>query len=155
MVDQGDETIIRVYLDTCVYNRPFDDQTQPRIWLETLAFSVIMQMVEAKSVALVTSSVLTYENSRNPSVLIRAWIERCSRLAKYHQPVDASIRHRAEILEREGYKAIDALHVACAEAAKANFFITCDDRLIRRYRRGGGALQMGDPVEFVRMMPGE
>lgn len=47
----------RVYLDTCVYNRPFDDQTQPRIWLETLAFSVILQMIENGSVALVTSTV--------------------------------------------------------------------------------------------------
>ena len=37
----------RIYLDTSVYNRPFDDQTQPRIWLETLAFAVILQMVES------------------------------------------------------------------------------------------------------------
>lgn len=39
------ERPVRIYLDTCVYNRPFDDQTQPRIWLETLALSVIMQMI--------------------------------------------------------------------------------------------------------------
>ena len=42
----------RVYLDTCVYNRPFDDQAQPRVGLETLAFSVILQMIEDGSVAL-------------------------------------------------------------------------------------------------------
>ena len=57
---------MKVYLDTSVYNRPFDDQTQPRIWLETLAFALILQMVEAESIQLITSSVLEYENSRNP-----------------------------------------------------------------------------------------
>jgi hypothetical protein len=32
----------RVYLDTSVYNRPFDDQSQPRIWLETVACSLLL-----------------------------------------------------------------------------------------------------------------
>jgi len=41
--------MMKVYLDTSVYNRLFDDQTQPRIWLETLAFAVILQMIEAGS----------------------------------------------------------------------------------------------------------
>ena len=36
-----------VYLDNSALNRPFDDQTQPRIWLETLAVSLILQMTEA------------------------------------------------------------------------------------------------------------
>ena len=39
---------MKVYLDTSVYNRPFDDQTQPRICLETLAFVVVLQMVEGR-----------------------------------------------------------------------------------------------------------
>jgi hypothetical protein len=39
---------VQLYLDTSVYNRPFDDQTKPRIWLENLAFSVILQMIEAR-----------------------------------------------------------------------------------------------------------
>ena len=55
----------RIYLDTSVYNRPFDDQTQPRIWLETLAFAVILQMVESGRLELVSSSVLKYENNRH------------------------------------------------------------------------------------------
>jgi hypothetical protein len=57
---------MKVYLDTCVYNRPFDNQSQPRVWLETLAFTVILQLVELGKITLVNSSVLAYENSRNP-----------------------------------------------------------------------------------------
>jgi predicted nucleic acid-binding protein len=141
---------IRVYLDTCVFNRPFDDQTQPRIWLETLALSVIMQMIESRSVVLLSSSVLAYENSRNANVLGRDWIQRCIRLARRHQPVDRDIRNRAEEMERQGFKALDALHIASAEAAGADYFVTCDDRLMRRYRLQGGRLQVCNPVDFVR-----
>jgi hypothetical protein len=62
---------LKVYLDMSVYNRPFDDQTQPRIWLETLALGIILQMIEAGEIELVSSSVLRYEHSRNPFFPLR------------------------------------------------------------------------------------
>lgn len=34
---------------------------------------------------------------------------------------------------------MDALHVACTEKAKAGFFVTCDDGLLKRLRRIGNA----------------
>ena len=52
---------MEVYLDTSIYNRPFDDQAQPKIFLETQAVTVILQMVEAELVELVSSSVLEYK----------------------------------------------------------------------------------------------
>ena len=36
----------RIYLDNCVYNRPFDDQSQRRIFLETIAFITLLELVE-------------------------------------------------------------------------------------------------------------
>jgi predicted nucleic acid-binding protein len=147
---------VQVYLDTSVYNRPFDDQTQPRIWLESLAFSVILQMIEARKILLITSSVLTYENSRNPHELRRNWVERTIGLTGYHQLVDQEIKKRGEQLERNGLKALDALHIACAEAASANYFVTCDDRLIRRYQSlPQPRLKACDPTEAVRILAGE
>jgi predicted nucleic acid-binding protein len=144
---------MKVYLDTSVYNRPFDDQTQPRIWLETLAFAVILQMVEAGSVELVTSSMLDYENSRNPFRLRRNWVAHCSRLANWRHKVDELIKQRGEVLEQQGLKAIDALHVACAEAAGSEYFLTCDDQLIRRYQ--SKKLDVLNPVDFVVRMGGK
>ncbi|MEM6754294.1 MAG: PIN domain-containing protein, partial [Cyanobacteria bacterium P01_C01_bin.38] len=38
--------MVKIYLDTSIYNRPFDDQTQPKIFLESQAVSLILQMVE-------------------------------------------------------------------------------------------------------------
>lgn len=137
---------MRTYLDTNVYNRPFDDQRQPRIWLETLAFAVILQMVEVGSITLVGSSVLDYENSRNPFRSRRHWVERCLADAGFYQPVDDYIRARAEELERDGVRPLDALHLACAEAADSSFFLTCDDRVVRQYE---GRLEVMNPVDFV------
>ena len=138
-------------MDTNVYNRPFDDQTQPRIWLEALALVVILQMVKAGEVELVSSSVLEYENSRNPFPLRKRWVDRCLGLADHFQKVDEDIRKRAQEMEKEGLRAIDALHVACAEVAGSEYFLTCDDRVIQRYKRGIQALS---PVNFVLLTAG-
>lgn len=138
---------MKIYLDTSVYNRPFDDQTQPRIWLETLAFALILQMIETENVQLITSSVLEYENDQNPFELRRRWVTRCTRLASFRREVDKDIRQRGEVLERKGLKAIDALHVACAEAAGSDYFLTCDDQLLRRYH--DNRLEVLNPVDFV------
>jgi PIN domain len=137
---------LRVYLDTSVYNRPFDDQTQPRIWLETLALAVILQMIETGEIQLVSSSVVSYENSCNPFPIRKRWVTRCLQLAAQSQHVDERIRARAQELEMEGIGAIDALHLACAEAAESQYFLTCDDRVVRRY---SGSMQVLNPVNFV------
>jgi predicted nucleic acid-binding protein len=122
----------RVYLDTSIYNRPFDDQTQPKIFLETQAIILILQIVEARLIELVSSSVLEYENSRNPFIVNQQSMERYLQIATLRVLVDENIRNRAEQLEQLGIKSIDALHVACAEASQSDYFITCDRRLINR-----------------------
>lgn len=137
----------RVYLDTSIYNRPFDDQTQPKIFLETQAVILILQMVEARLIELVTSSVLEYENSRNSFLLNQQTMEQYLQMAIMKQEVNEAIRERAEQLEQQGVKSIDALHVACAEASNCDYFITCDKRLINRCR--GLSLQVINPNNFI------
>ena len=136
-----------MYLDTSAYNRPFDDQTQPKIFLETQAVVIILQMVEARAVELINSSVLRYENSHNPYPIKQEAMSRYLQLAELRQEVNEAIRQRAKELEKNGLKVIDALHVACAEAAKSDYFITCDKRLINRCL--GLAMRVINPVDFV------
>ncbi len=143
----------KIYLDTSVYNRPFDDQTQPRIWLETLAFSVVLQMLEEDKLLLVTSSVLAYENSRNFSRARKQWVTHCTTLATVYQEVNGAIARRAHLLEEQGLKAADALHIACAEAAVCEYFLTCDDRLLRHGQFF--ELKALNPVDFIVVLGGE
>lgn len=140
----------RVYLDTSVYNRPFDDQTQPKVFLETQAVILILQMVEAKLIELVSSLVLEYENSRNPFPVNQQSMKQYLQIATLRVLLDENIRVRAKQLEQQGIKAIDALHVACAEASQSDYFITCDKRLINRCQ--GLTLKAINPTDFILEM---
>lgn len=144
---------MKIYIDTSVYNRPFDDQTQPRIWLETLALGLILQLIESGEAILVNSSTLEFENSRNPFALRREWMGRCLSLATEFQRIDAAIRDRAQEHEKQGVSAIDALHVATAETANVDFFIACDDRLLRKAKNF--KVKSLNPVDFVQQELGE
>jgi predicted nucleic acid-binding protein len=137
----------KIYLDTSAYSRPFDDQTQPKIFLESQAVVIILQMVETKMVELISSSVLEYENSRNPYPIKQEAMSRYLQIAGFRQEVNEEIRQRAEQLEQNGLKAVDALHIACAEAVGSDYFITCDKRLINRC--SGLAMKVINPVNFV------
>jgi len=44
----------RIYLDACCLNRPFDDQTQPRIELETQAILTILRQCKSGQWKLIT-----------------------------------------------------------------------------------------------------
>jgi hypothetical protein len=57
---------MRIYLDTSVLNRPFDNQTQARIHLETEAFLTVLDWVIAGRFSLINSAVLIFENDVNP-----------------------------------------------------------------------------------------
>ena len=66
---------MRIYLDNCCYNRPYDDQLQMRIHLDTEAKLHIQDMVKNNELELVTSYMLDYENAK--SVLksqFRIWV---------------------------------------------------------------------------------
>jgi hypothetical protein len=55
-----------IYLDNCSYNRPFDDQRQLRISLETQAKLYIQSLVKNNRIDLIYSYVCFYENFLNP-----------------------------------------------------------------------------------------
>ncbi|HXW68517.1 MAG TPA: PIN domain-containing protein [Dissulfurispiraceae bacterium] len=140
----------RVYLDTSVYNRPFDDQNQTRVRLETEAFLLILEKAISKSISIVGSSVLAYENSQSP------FFERKERVSSYLSVASKSIRltevikQRAQTVENAGIDSIDALHIACAESS-ADFFVTCDDSIIKRVKRKPEMfkIEVCNPLELV------
>lgn len=57
---------LKTYVDTGVYNRPFGDQAQLKIVLETQALFMILQLIETEAIELIHSFILDYENSQNP-----------------------------------------------------------------------------------------
>ncbi|MFB2878281.1 PIN domain-containing protein [Floridanema aerugineum] len=138
---------LRLYLDTSVFNRPFDDQSQVKIFLETQAMLLILQMIQNKQVELVNSNILEYENSRNSDPDRAKAVELYLSLASDRQIANELIRQRAKELEQNGVKAMDALHIACAEAANSDYFLTCDKRLINKCK--SLSLKVMNPADFI------
>ena len=114
--------------------------------METEAIVTVLAMIQSAEVVLLSSAVLEYENSRNPQPERRRWTTRLLQLAQTTQPLTTTIQQRAAHLEVQGLKPLDALHVACAEAARADYLLTCDDRLPRRYHR---PIPVLNPVQFI------
>jgi len=144
---------MRVYLDTSVYNRLYDEQTQLKVILETSAVVTILELIASKIIESVNSTVLQYENIQNPNQIEREAISEYLKQAAFNQPVNEAIRQRAKQLEQEGIKPVDALHVACFETAKADYFITCDKRLLNRCKHL--SIKAVNPIDFIQEIDNE
>ena len=140
----------KLYLDMNIYNRPFDDQSQVRIRLETVAIHGVLKAVKENKFMLLWSFMLDFENSMNPFEDIRTEIEMASSLATVTVGAADDILRIAMDYERSGIKPRDAIHLACALKGKAEFFITCDDRLIKKAGLMKDNIIAMNPVDFVR-----
>ena len=124
---------MNVYLDTSALNRIFDDQSQPRIFLEASAMLVVFGLIEKRIISIVSSEVLVYENSRNPFAERQVFVTSVLKKARVIQVLNDSLAKRAQEIETLGVKGLDALHLACAERLQVGYFVTCDDKIIRKY----------------------
>jgi predicted nucleic acid-binding protein len=144
--------MIKVYLDTSLIKRPFDDQSQPRIWLEANALSFILQMAIDGLITFVASAVQDFENHRNTLAPRKAWMERCLAMASERVELDPGRIVRAGDFEAKGLKALDALHLSCAEYAGCDYFVTCDDDVLRSSPDAGPTIV--GPEELIRRVAG-
>lgn len=149
MKQKPPEARVKIYLDNCCLNRPYDNQSSQRISLETQAILFIQELIRSGQVWLVTSYMSVYENSQNPHMNRKTEIENFLR-NNAREYVSASakdvIRQEADKIIATGIKAKDALHAACALYAKCDYLVTTDDRFLAlKY----GTLEMINPVAFV------
>ena len=142
---------MRIYFDACCLNRPFDDQRQTRIHLETEAIETILAYVENGIWCGVSSDLLKLEIALTPD------IERCRKvldllsLMNEHIRVCKSDYRRARELMAFGLKSADALHIACAEHAGVDVFLTVDDQLLKFTQKHYDKLQVrvSNPLRWV------
>lgn len=121
---------MKIYLDTCSIQRPLDSKTQIRIIMEAEAILGILTLCETGQLELVSSEALQYEVQQTPHPIRRDFgLEVLSKAASV-VTLNETIENRARAFGQIGLKALDALHVASAEAA--DFFCTCDDHVLKK-----------------------
>ena len=140
---------MKIYFDLCIYNRPFDDQSQLRILLEAEAKLRIQENIRSGIFELVWSYILDYENSENP------FRERREQIIKWRTYSNEDIEESDEILSiasmimKHGIKKLDSLHLACAIKANADYFLTTDDGVINKALHIQN-IQIVDPIGFIK-----
>ena len=139
---------MRVYLDNCCYNRPFDEQTQLKVRLETEAKLRVQALMRNGEVEYVWSDILSQEVFDNPFPHRREKILEWRHGAACTVEMTADVIADADELAEKGLKAADALHVASAAAVDCDFFITTDIRLLRHIRQFK-VTRILNPMEFL------
>jgi hypothetical protein len=136
----------KIYLDNCCYNRPFDDQTQMKIRLETEAKLYIQSNVRNGKYILCWSFMLDYENGENPYEEKRATIALWKEVSQDFCPASESILSRGKEIMTLGVKNEDALHIACAIERRCDYFITTDVKLTNKKIEGIAVI---NPINFI------
>ncbi len=76
---------------------------------------------------------------------------RLAALCKVRIGPEEEIRKLAQSIQKKGrLSAKDALHLACAASIKADFFLTCDDRLIKQAEQLQLETVVMNPVDYIR-----
>lgn len=141
---------MRVYLDNCVFNRPFDEQSQIRIRLETEAILNIRDSIVRAEIELVWSYVIDVEITRNPFPLRRNAAESWKDLSIMEIAPSVEIVSEAIKFRNLGFREIDSLHVACAIASKSHYFITTDDAILKKSAFVED-ISLANPVKFLEL----
>lgn len=140
---------LRIYLDNCCFNRPFDSQDELKVYLETQAKLFIQTLIKSSKVELASSYVLLFENSRNPyesrKLSIRSFLVYNTSCFVSEEQNDEVIRIAAPIIET-GIKKNDAFHVASAIISKCDYFITTDKRLLKYTDE---RIKLMNPIDFL------
>ena len=139
-----------IYLDNCCYNRPFDDQMQERIHLESEAVLTILKMGQMKKVISVGSEVLELEINRMMDENKKLKVLDLYNVAEMHIPYTDKIKKRsADIVSVSDIRTFDSLHIAAAEEANADVLLTTDDRFEKMAEKLDLKTRVLNPLRFA------
>jgi predicted nucleic acid-binding protein len=139
-----------IYLDVSCLNRPFDDQSQGRIRLESEAVTILLDGIDSGMWQQVSSRMAEIELTAIKDDIRRRRVLQL--LSASRIDLSAAIFDRARELVVLGLHAADAVHVAAAESLNADVLLTCDDRFLRRARHIADELRVriANPVDWLK-----
>lgn len=142
---------MRIYLDNCCFNRPFDKQEDIKIRIETEAKLNIQTNIKEGKIELVWSYILDYENSFNPSEDKQNIINEWRIYAVIDISETSSIVGFANELQKINIKSKDALHIACAVEGKCDYFLTTDTFILKKASQIYEKLNIyiKNPIDFI------
>jgi len=145
--------MLRIYLDNCCYGRLFDDLTQTKIYLESKAVESILLLCEKRELVIYTSQAAVFEFSNITDLSKKRQIEDLyNALSLKNIEYSELIKNRAVELRSYNIKDMDSLHIAFAESAEADYFITTDKFLLSVEKRVALKTKIISPIDFIMEM---
>lgn len=141
---------MRLYLDCCCYNRPFDDQSQNRIHDESEAILSLLNRCRTNHNVILDSAILRFEISQISILDKKNKVLILHQAATEYIHYSGAVKKRAEeISALTSIHPMDALHLASAEAGKADVFLSTDDRLIKNCKKIKLPFSVMNPVFYL------
>lgn len=144
--------VYTIYLDACCLNRPFDDQNQDRIRMETESIIILLKNVRKGKIHLIGSDVLKLEINKTPNPIRKSQLLTLLHYYSKFLPVNEKIKTRSTELAAMGFSAFDAYHIAFAEKGEVDAFLTTDDKIITLYSRNSTSIftKVLNPISWLQ-----
>ena len=139
----------RLYLDNCSFNRPYDDQSLLKNYIEAEAKTYIQKEILQKNIELAWSYVMDYEISFNPFYDRKNQIIKWKNIAIVDVTESEKVITIANDIMKKNIKPKDSLHLACAIEAKCNYFITTDGKVLNKSIEN---IIIINPVDYIRII---
>ena len=143
--------MLKIYLDNCCYNRPFDDLSQAKIREEATAKMFIQSLVKYGSLSLVFSYMSLTEINDSPFESSKQQImdfindySDCYVTESKREEIEKT----AKDIMSTGIKQKDAVHIAFAIISQCDYFITTDKRLLKHIT---DKLNIVNPIDFIKL----
>jgi len=144
---------MRIYLDNCRFNRPFDDKENIKVKLESIAKLYIQNLIKEQTIELAWSYLLEAENDKNPFPDRHLSISEWKDIACINIEETEEILLKSEDYAKMGIKSLDAIHVACAFFTECKYFLTTDKGIINK-AKFIKEIEILNPIEFVDKLEG-
>ena len=121
---------MKMYLDSCCYNRPYDDRAQEKIHLEGEAIIAIINRCKQYDYEIIGSPVLDLEIDNIGDIEKREKVKYL-----YNQTITTRVDYSANIFERvkelqkqTNLRNFDIFHLSFAEYSNVDILLTTDTR---------------------------
>jgi len=141
---------MKIYMDSCCFNRPFDDLSQAKIRLEREAVLSIVGSCEVGIWDIFQSDVLEDEINRILNPFKKKMVSALYSSATINIELNNEIISRAaELINTFGIEDFDALHLASAEYGEASILLTTDKKFINRALKSNTKIRAVNPVAWL------
>ncbi|MDR2343324.1 MAG: PIN domain protein [Spirochaetaceae bacterium] len=139
----------RIYLDNCSFNRPYDDQTILRNYLEAEAKTYIQLQIINKNIEPAWSYMMDYEIFFNPFVNRKIQIQKWKSVARINIQYSKKNVILSKQIRSQKVRIKVSIHIACAIEAECKYYVTTDDKLLNKIIDN---IIIVDPITFIKQL---